>query len=200
MQTTGRANITALICVCSILLAACSHSQPADTAGGLTEPDPAAVDYSSEIHRWELISRSHEEPAERARAHFQLALLYLSYHNPNRDYGRAREHLDIFVSLYPEASDTFAARDWLAALMEMDRLSTELAAQKSAVQQLNRRLEETLLTQSDLQKANRELARSRETYERSNSILTTKNRQLKQKIEKINNLDQMVEAKRKSFQ
>jgi hypothetical protein len=201
MQKNDFASAAILIWLCSALLGACSHSGAPDIpATAPAQPEATAFDYGAEIGRWKQISRSHPAPAERARAHYRLASLYLSYHNPSRDYHRAGEHLNIYVSLYPEAPEASEALDWLAALEQIERLSTELAAQAHAVESLTRRLEKLSLERSKLQQTNRELARNQKAYQGANKQLALQNRQLRQKIEKINDLDQMVEAKRKSFQ
>jgi hypothetical protein len=198
MQKNGWPSAAILIWLCLAWPAACSHwTAPPPPAVAPARSEATAFDYEAEIGRWEQISRSHPVPAERARAHYRLAWLYLSRHNPSRDYRRAGEHLNIYVSLYPEATE---ALDWLAALAQIERLSNELAAQTRAVELLTRRLEKLSFEQSKLQNANQELARSQKAYRSAHEQLALQNRQLKQKIEKINDLDQMVEAKRKSFQ
>ncbi len=134
-------------------------------------PDLKSGEYSMEIMRLKDDIKDHPRQSERIKAHYHLANLYSSYRNPKKDYKKALEQLDIYISLDSTAIKQNDVRNYLSLLREIDISSKELT-----------------ISNRDLTISNREL-----------TISNRKNSKLKQTIEKLQTLDFQVEQKRKSY-
>ncbi|MES0445333.1 MAG: hypothetical protein ABUJ92_02200, partial [Desulfobacterales bacterium] len=90
-------------------------------------PDLKSGEYSMEIMRLKDVIKNNPSQSERIKAHYQLANLYASYKNSEKDYKKALEHLNIYISLDSKAIKQNDLRNCLSLLREVDRLSGELS-------------------------------------------------------------------------
>ena len=90
-------------------------------------PDLKSGEYSMEIMRLKDVIKNNPSQSERIKAHYQLANLYSSYKNSEKDYKKALEHLNIYISLDSKAIKQNDVRNCLSLLREVDRLSGELS-------------------------------------------------------------------------
>ncbi len=90
-------------------------------------PDMKSGEYSMEIMRLKDVIKNNPSQSERIKAHYQLANLYASYKNSEKDYKKALEHLNIYISLDSKAIKQNDLRNCLSLLREVDRLSGELS-------------------------------------------------------------------------
>ena len=90
-------------------------------------PDLKSGEYSMEIMRLKDVIKNHPRQSERIKAHYHLANLYSSYKNPKKDYKKALEQLNIYISLDSKAIKQNDVRNCLSLLREIDRFSGELA-------------------------------------------------------------------------
>ncbi len=89
-------------------------------------PDLKSGEYSMEIMRLKDVIKNNPSQSERKKAHYHLANLYSSYRNPKKDYKKALEHLNIYISLDSKAIKQNDVRNCLSLLREVDRFSKEL--------------------------------------------------------------------------
>jgi hypothetical protein len=134
-------------------------------------PDLKADEYSMEIMRLEKVIKNNPSQSERIMAHYHLANLYSNYKNIKKDYKKALDHLNIYISLESKAIKQNDVRNCLSLLREVDRLSGELSS-------LNRKYV---------------------NLSRKNSNLNKENLKLMQTIANLQDLDFQVERKRKSY-
>lgn len=90
-------------------------------------PDLKSNEYSTEIIRLKDVIKNHHKQTERIKAHYQLASLYSSYKNPKKDYKKAFEQLNIYVSLDSKAAKRYDVQNFMSLLMEINRLSGDMA-------------------------------------------------------------------------
>lgn len=90
-------------------------------------PDLKSGEYSMEIMRLKDVIKNNPSQSEKIKAHYQLANLYSSYKNSEKDYKKALEHLNIYISLDSKAIKQNEVRNCLSLLREVDRLSGELS-------------------------------------------------------------------------
>ena len=90
-------------------------------------PDLKSGEYSMEIMRLKDVIKNNPRQSERIKAHYHLANLYSSYKNSKKDYKKALEHLNIYISLDSKAIKQNDLRNCLSLLREVDRLSGELS-------------------------------------------------------------------------
>ncbi len=82
-------------------------------------------EYSMEIMRLNDVIKSHPRQSERIKARYHLSSLYLSYKNPKKDYKKALEQLNIYISLDSKAIKQNDVRNCLSLLREIERLDSE---------------------------------------------------------------------------
>ena len=135
-------------------------------------------DYPEEISRHlDIVDNSQERDA-RVDAQLQLARLYSSVVNPERNNKKAIEHLEKYIASVPEANVQYKAKDWLATLKDIERLTKKTKL-------LNVRVR-------DLKRENKALD---DTIEK----LKQDNQDLNDKIEKLKTLEIMHEKKKKKY-
>ena len=135
-------------------------------------------DYPDEISRQLDIVENHEEKDARVDAQLQLARLYSSVANPEPNNKKAIDHLEKYIDSVPEASVQYKAKDWLATLKDIERLTQKTKS-------LNARVR-------DLKRENKALD---DTIEK----LKQDNQDLNDKIEKLKTLEIMHEKKKTKY-
>ncbi len=93
---------------CSLMLA---HKKP--------EGDK---EFLQETSRLEKLAHDHPDVAVRARSHRKLAFLYANYRNPQLNYARALQEMEICLSLAPAEKQGEDFNNWLAVLKEIGKL------------------------------------------------------------------------------
>jgi chromosome segregation ATPase len=170
-------------------------------------------EFSSEIVRLEKVARQDQDPMVRAGAHLQLARLYVDYRNPHRDYRKAGEEFEAYLSLAPEEQRKDEIQNWVLVLRRLEKSDQEVAALRVKVltltqeksgrekvlgleerryQELQGRLEKLQGRVDSLEKANRSL-------NEANQNLKDTNEKMKEMIEKLKRLDLQMEEKRKTI-
>jgi outer membrane protein assembly factor BamD (BamD/ComL family) len=99
-------------------------------------PDLKPGGYSKEIARLKTVIKSHPERSERVKAHLHLASLYASYKNPNKNYNKALEELNRYISLNPKAAKEYAVQNRLHLLKEIEQLSEKNVKLEQAIEEL----------------------------------------------------------------
>jgi hypothetical protein len=114
----------------------------------------------------ELEKRIAEEkdPSLLAKYHLQLARLYSNYKSPQRDYRKALEEFDLYLSMVPEGTPTDEIQNWLSILRELDRSERATLEAQSAMedqanmnQQLRENIENLLERNTSLEEVNASL-------------------------------------------
>jgi hypothetical protein len=170
-------------------------------------------EFSREIVRLEKVALENQDPTDRAEAHLQLARLYIDYRNPNRDYRKAGEEFEAYLSLAPEEQKEGEIQNWVLVLRKLEKSDKEVAALRAKVliltqeksgkekvlgleerkyQELQGRLEKLQGRVESLEKANRSL-------NEANQSLKETNEKMKEMIEKLKKLDLQMEEKRKTI-
>jgi hypothetical protein len=93
-------------------------------------------DYSKEIARLKNVIKNPPKRSERVKAHLHLASLYASYKNPNKDYNKALEQLNSYISLNPKAAKEYDVQNRLHLLKEIQRLSEKNVKLEQAIEEL----------------------------------------------------------------
>ena len=99
-------------------------------------PDLKTVEYSREIARLKKVIKSHPKRSERVKAHLYLASLYASYKNPNKNYNKALEELNRYISLNPKAAKEYDVQNRLHLLREIEQLSEKNVKLEQAIEEL----------------------------------------------------------------
>ena len=136
--------------------------------------------YSVEIARLEAVILHKPGSPEAWQAHYQLAQLYINYKNPRRNYKKALENLEVYLSHHAITADDEDLQNWLAILNQLQNLSPS-----KKIQQLNAKLKNTRQANFALKEANGELEKQ--------------NADLSRTIEMLKTLDHAVEEKRKNY-
>ena len=113
--------LVVLFCGLVLLVAGCTtkFTQTPKAYTHKLTPD----EYSTEIAKLENVIKSHPDQSERIKAHFHLASLYSSYKNPQKDYTKALEQLNLYISLNPNAAKQYDVQNQLSFLREIALLS-----------------------------------------------------------------------------
>ena len=127
-------------------------------------PDLKSGEYSMEIMRLEDVIKNNPSQSERIKAHYQLANLYASYKNSEKDYKKALEHLNIYISLNSKAIRQNDLRNCLSLLREVDRLSGELSVLNKKNLNLNRKNLQLTQTIGKLQTLDFQVEQKRNSY------------------------------------
>jgi hypothetical protein len=88
---------------------------------GLKKPE-GEREFSQETCRLEKVAHDHPDASVRARSHLKLAFLYANYRNPQLNYTRALQEMEIYLSLGPAERQGEDFNNWLAVLKEIDKL------------------------------------------------------------------------------
>jgi tetratricopeptide (TPR) repeat protein len=198
-----RKNFTLFLVTLSILLSSCTLKYTPRTG----------EEFSREIVRLEKVARENQDRAVRAEAHLQLARLYIDYQNPHRDYRKAGEEFETYLSLAPEEEKEDEIQNWVLVLRKLEKSDKEVAALRAKVltltqeksgkekilgleerkyQELQGRLEKLQGRIESLERANRSL-------NEANQSLKETNEKMKEMIEKLKKLDLQMEEKRKTI-
>jgi hypothetical protein len=127
-------------------------------------PDLKSGEYSMEIMRLKDVIKNNPSQSERIKAHYQLANLYASYKNSKKDYKKALEHLNIYISLDSKAIKQNDLRNCLSLLREVDRLSGELSSLNRKNLNLNRKNLKLKQTIEKLQTLDFQVEQKRKSY------------------------------------
>ena len=127
-------------------------------------PDLKSGEYSMEITRLKDVIKNNPSQSERIKAHYQLANLYASYKNSEKDYKKALEHLNIYISLDSKAIKQNDLRNCLSLLREVDRLSEELSILNKKNLNLNRKNLQLMQTIGKLQTLDFQVEQKRKSY------------------------------------
>ncbi len=198
-----------LVIICGIigLTSACSLTQGMSRPSSPMDPSELNSDqFSKEISRIENIIRSDTDPDRKKTAHLQLADLYISFKNPERNYKMALVQLKNYAALDPPLDEPYKVRNWLAALKEMERLTMAIAGQKKQIENLSLQIKTSSRKNSVQDKKKTKLARQNNDLKQinfelreKNQALADNNQKLEQTIEMLKKLDRRLEEKRKSF-
>jgi len=123
--------------------------------------------------------------AEKAEAHYRLAILQLNPRNPDLSYRKAEAALQKYRELTPADKLLPEATFWLAALQKLKELEEHQADLKKKI--------------SELRKQSDGLIKERTNLDKNYRDLEEVNGKLKKDIEKLKYLDLSLEKKRKSF-
>jgi hypothetical protein len=118
-----------------------------------------------EIMRLKDVIKNNPSQSERIKAHYQLANLYASYKNSEKDYKKALEHLNIYISLESKAIKQNDLRNCLSLLREVDRLSGELSILNKKNLNLNRKNLQLMQTIGKLQTLDFRVEQKRKSYQ-----------------------------------
>ena len=127
-------------------------------------PDLKSDEYSIEIMRLEDVIKNNPSQSDRIKAHYHLANLYSSYKNSKKDYKKALEHLNIYISLDSKAIKQNDVRNCLSLLREVDKLSVELSSLNRKNLDLNRKNLELKQTIEKLQTLDLQVEQKRKRY------------------------------------
>ena len=128
----------------------------------------------------------------------KLARLYSDHQNNNRNYQKALEHLQTYISLDNGNVDGDTL-NWLASLEEIERLIKEVEAQNRRIGQIKKKLEQSQKETSALTRTNRKLRREEISLRDKTRRLEESNMKLQKTIEMLKELDQRLEEKRRNF-
>ncbi len=181
------------------LFSGCVHtgtmSRPGGSGVAWTPPD----DVPGEIERLERRA-AQSSPRAEADVYLQLARLYASHRNPDRDLVRAAENADRFAEMDPGAlTRDYDLENWIALLRDIRTLMGKLETADAGERKLRKKLsaEQRRVRASDdrVRKLEKEVAR----LTRRIKTLEDKNKELSGKIEKLKYLDLKLEEKRRTF-
>jgi chromosome segregation ATPase len=193
MQRTYMLGILLVGCGLFTTLGGCSHLQNKRSAETAKIAElPAGGEYSKQISEQEETVRTASDASKRMRAHLRLARLFADYDNPQRNYKKALEHLEIYASLQVDFVNDRDLRNWLSALKHMDR-------QRQEIDQLSGKLDQSQANISKLKNKNKRLQRDTARIKKTNQQLSESNQALEETIEMLKNIDRHIEEKRKSY-
>ena len=181
------------------------------------EPSPPVVyvpsistlqpeEYPGEIDKYNKLIQSDLHLVIQQRAHLNLASLYFSPMNPNRDYKLALKHLETYALFDPDFVNAVDPRLLLAAIIEIERISAIANAQSKAIRALNQEVEMLKIqavdskgSRQNTHKENLKLKKRIVRLQRQIRNLETSNAQLNKTIEMLGTLDTRLEEKRSNF-
>ncbi len=126
--------------------------------------DLKSGEYSMEIMRLKDVIKNNPSQSERMKAHYHLANLYSSYKNSEKDYKKALEHLNIYISLDSKAIKQNDVRNCLSLLREVDRLSGEQSNLNRKNLNLNKKNLKLMQTIEKLQTLDFQVEQKRKSY------------------------------------
>lgn len=88
---------------------------------GLKKPE-GEKEFFQETCRLERLTHNHPNVSVRAHSHLKLAFLYADYRNPQLNYTRALQEMEIYLSLAPADRQGEDFNNWLAVLREIGKL------------------------------------------------------------------------------
>lgn len=111
--------------LCVIISACASLTGPGSNvraANGLVE----SKKFSEAVLKYQEIIRDHPDSSSAADARYGLAMVLVSYENPQRDYAQALHEFDEFIRLYPDDPRFREAQNWRHALRTLHDLSNSI--------------------------------------------------------------------------
>ena len=189
----------AVIMTAVFVFTGCTHlAESGNDTPAAPGPSSTGDQYASEIVKLNHIVQQNSDPAKARKAHLELAQLYSSYKNPHRNYQKALGHLKVYSASADSAGD-HEARNWMAALKEIERLSKEIDSRNKQIRQLQSQLEDSKKAKLAIKKSNRKLTSEEIKLREKNRMLEESNQKLQKTIEMLKNLDKRLEEKRKNF-
>lgn len=94
-------------------------------------------DFPREIARLGKIAKTNPDVSVQARAHLQLAMLFLDYRNPAVNYSMALRELEAYISLDPEGGRADEVQTWRALLNKIEVLTKDNSRIKEENQKMN---------------------------------------------------------------
>jgi len=156
---------------------------------------PSGEVYSREMARLEQIVVKKPNSIQAKNAHLRLAELYLYHNNFRRNYLKAHEHMQAYISL-EKGKLGESTHNWIAALREIDLLSREIDSRNLQIAKLQGRLERAEKEKGAISRSKRALIEKEAELRATNSRLKASNQKLQQTIEMLKRLDQRLEEKR----
>jgi chromosome segregation ATPase len=176
-----------------LVFAGCSHMMNSNRDPSSPTDRQAADDgYAGEITELDRVIRQDSKSGEAKNAHLKLAQLYSDHNNQSRNYHKALQHLEAYMTLQ-KSSVNGETLNWMATLKEIDRLSSEIA-------RVQQQLDESNKTNLALKRTNHKLTQEEINLRDKNRKLEESNQKLQQTIEMLKRLDRRLEEKRKNFQ
>ena len=148
--------------------------------------------FRREMENLEEITENSSTSPIAARAYLRLALLYLDYKNPEKNYKKAGIALEKYISAEPEGAKLVEVKNWVNVLKDLDARETEIDALKKEIMQSSVGKEKSL--------KNKEIKFLREensSLKHEVDRLRGDIEKLKSDIEKLSRLDLELEKKRK---
>lgn len=167
-------------------MCACVHSRQTTR---FINPDLPADQYAVEINKQQKALKIEKDTAKQATICYNLALLYLSYRNPNKNFQNARNYLIKAGDLDKTIAEKYEVKNVLNMLNAMNRISFNKDTDR-------RRLDKMLKSSND---AASQLKRKNEKCTEDNIRLIKENVDLKMSIERLKKLDLEIEEKRKTY-
>lgn len=183
----------AVIIIALMTLGSCASFKglkPSDTA--VFSPDLSPTEYAAEIHRQEMVLQDQADRSRHGQAYFNLALLYISYKNPMRDYRKALDYLTALSLEDPAAGNQYGVKNLRVILEAVQSLEEKAASDKVESRSLRR----------DLDRFNDRLHKTRSENEKcvsDNLRLIRENVDLKMDLEKLKTIDLEIEKKKKMY-
>ena len=182
MQRLKRLLVLALF----LTMCGCVHGRQTSR---FINPELPADQYTVEIEKQQNILKTEKDTVKQATACYNLALLYLSYRNPDQDYQKAQKNLIKAGALDKTIAEKYEVKNVLEMLNAMNRISFNKDTDR---QRLNKMLESS-------NDAASKLKQKYEKCTKDNIRLIQENVDLKLSIERLKKLDLEIEEKRKTF-
>ncbi len=175
-----------LAAVLMLALCACVHTRQTTR---FVNPDLPADRYADEMTKQQKILQTAEDATDQATACYNLALLYLSYRNPAKNYQTAQNYLIKSAALDKTIAEAYEVKNVLNMLNAIHHTSSGNDLER---QRLNKMLKSSNDAVSKLDRNYRKCAED-------NIRLIKENVDLKMSIERLKKLDLEIEQKRKTY-
>ena len=119
-----------VICPPQPAVVTCDHDEEVFT------PKLKPAEYPKEIGRLQRVILSHPTKSEKAEAHFQLAVLYANYNNPEINYQFALQQLTSYITMHPQAKHDYDVQNRLSLLKKLTQLSDENTTLKQTIEDI----------------------------------------------------------------
>jgi len=146
-------------------------------------------EFIQENSRLEKLAREQSKTSLRAQSHLHLAFLYVNYRNPQLDYSRALQEMEIYLSLSPDKAQTIDFQNWLAVLREMKHLRRDRIRMGEKNRTLQDRIEKLQTSLENVHEVSRSLQDEVAKLKERNNIM-------REAIEGLKNLDHQMEERR----
>jgi hypothetical protein len=170
---------------------------------------PTAEIYAQETARLEKRIQEQGDVSIRAKFHLKLAWLYSSWKNPKRDYAKALDEFETYLSLEPDEAGDDEIQNWLCILRQLGRSENESMKMRERIEILSREYQENKSLRANMEVLAKENAEKREALEQQAKKnqklqenvkkLEESNNSLKRAMENLKTLDLQIERKRRSI-